>query len=247
MSQSIRRAAEVLELVSTRARTQSEVADRLQVHRSTALRILHTLTDCGLTRRNADGTYSIGYRLAGLAAVASDQFDLPNVARARLRELGSACGHTIHLAALQPGGVIYVDKVEPAGMVRLLSQIGQPVRLHTAGVAKAILAFQPDARVDALLEDYRFEKFTDTTLTSRAAYDRELAVVRERGFAVDDGEQEEFINCIAMPIRDASGDVIAAVSITSLKAKTQLAELVESRAQLDEVTAGISRDLGWRS
>ncbi|QTV80294.1 IclR family transcriptional regulator [Microbacterium sp. NIBRBAC000506063] len=247
MSQSIQRAVEVLEFLSTAPRTQSEVAMHLDTHRSTALRILQTLTDSGLTRRNPDGSYSIGYRFVGLAHVAEEQFDLPIVARPRMQELGHACGHTIHLAALEPTRIVYAYKVEPAGMVRLHSKIGQIVQLHTAGVAKAILAYQEAARVDDLFVGYRFERFTETTRTSREEYDRDLDAVRETGYAVDDGEHEDFVNCIATPIRDASGAVVAACSITALKAKAPLPTLKDMLPDLLHVTDGISRDLGWRA
>ncbi|WP_261166657.1 IclR family transcriptional regulator [Microbacterium sp. Marseille-Q6965] len=246
MSQSIHRAAEILELVSVEPRTQSEVAAHLGVHRSTALRMLQALTETGLTRRHADGRYGVGYRLSGLARTARDQFDLANIARATLAELGRECRHTVHLATLDGDRIVYVDKIEQPGMVRLYSQIGQPVVLHTAGVSKAILAYQPAETVDRMLAGHEFARYTDTTLTSRAAFEEDLERTRERGWAVDDAEYESFVNCIAMPIRDASDEVIAAVSITALKASAELEDLERLQGRLDEVVRAISYDIGWR-
>ncbi|MGO2110420.1 MAG: IclR family transcriptional regulator [Pseudoclavibacter sp.] len=246
MSQSIQRAAEILEFVSIEPRTQSEVGARLGVHRSTALRMLQTLTDSGLTRRHADGRYGVGYRLAGLARAASEQFDLANIARPVLEQLGRDCTHTVHLAAIEGDTIVYVDKIDQPGMVRLYSQIGQPVRLHTAGVSKAILAHRDAATVERMLDGYEYAKHTDTTILSRAAFDRELEATLERGYAVDDAEYENYINCIAMPIRDSSGAVFAAVSITSLKARAELDALAEWRDRLADAVASISHDIGWR-
>jgi DNA-binding IclR family transcriptional regulator len=246
VSQSIQRAAEILELVSMRPRTQSEVAEHLGVHRSTALRMLQTLTEAGLTRRHADGHYGVGYRLAGLASMAAEQFDLRNISRPHLAALGRECLHTVHLAVLDGSSIVYADKIEQPGMVRLYSQVGQPVVLHTAGVAKAILAFQPDVVVDRMLTDHAFTRHTETTLTSRAAYDAELEQVRSRGWSVDDAEYEDYVNCVAMPIRDARGNVLAAVSVTALKARADLAALEKLLPRLHEVVGDVSRAIGWR-
>jgi DNA-binding IclR family transcriptional regulator len=246
MSQSIQRAVEVLEFVSLRPRTQTEVAEHLDVHRSTALRILGTLTECGLTRRREDGRYSVGYRLAGLAQRAIEQFDLAGLARPHLQALGEECTHTIHLAELDGQGIVYAEKIDQPGMVRLYSEVGQKVCVHTAGVAKAILAFQPPAVVDAMLATTDFARHTDTTITSPERYRAELAAVARRGWAVDDGEYEDYVNCVAMPVRDVSGRVTAAVSITALKARASLADLEQLLPRLSEVTTTISKELGWR-
>ncbi|MFF3495786.1 IclR family transcriptional regulator [Streptomyces sp. NPDC002795] len=247
MSQTVRRAIDILEFVARRPRTQTEVGQHLGVHRSTALRILESLTDGGLARRLPDGRYAVGHRLAGLAHLALEQFGLKDVADEHLRLLGEHCGHTVHLAALEGERIVYVDKVDPVDGVRLYAQIGRPVTLHTAGVAKAILAHVPRERADALLADCDFAPHTGTTVTSPAAYREVLAEARTRGWAVDDGEYEDFVNCVAVPVRDSSGEVVAAVSVTALKAKADLGAL-ESGVLPELMTTAdtISKELGWR-
>lgn len=246
MSQTVARAIDILELVSARARTQSEVAEVLGVHRSTALRLLETLTASGLVRRGPDARYGVGYRLAGLAALAQDQFELAAVARPHLEGLCQRSGHTIHLAALEGTEIRYADKIEPPRTVRLYSQVGQPVRLHTAGVSKAILAHQDTAVVAQMLAGYDFERFTDTTITSPTAFDDELARVRERGYAVDDGEMESYVTCVAMPLRDWTGEVNASVSITALRARADLDALQTLLPDLEQTAETISKELGWK-
>ncbi|WP_028923284.1 IclR family transcriptional regulator [Pseudonocardia acaciae] len=246
MSQTVARAIEILEYVCIEPRTQSDVAQMLGVHRSTALRLLETLAERGLVRRRGDGRYGVGYRLAGMAQQALDQFDLAQVARPCLTELCRATTHTVHLAVLERDQIVYADKLEPPRSVRLYSQIGLPVSLHTAGVSKAILALLPADRVEAMLAHCTFERHTDTTITDRAAFLAELDAVRERGWSVDDGEFEDYVNCIAMPVRDATGEVMAAVSVTSLKARADLTALEPLLPQLRAVTSTISHELGWR-
>lgn len=246
MSQTVERAIDIIELTSAAPRSLAEVADHLGVHRTTALRLLRTLTDGGLTRRREDGRYGVGYRLAGLAELAYEQFDLRNLAHDHLVTLSQLSGHTVHLAAIEGDDIVYVDKVDPIGGLRLYSQIGKPVRLHTAAVGKAILSQQPEGVIAAMILRCDFERFTESTITTPEALLSELRVARARGWAIDDGEMEAFLNCIAAPIRKSTGDVVAAVSITALKAKADLAVLEsELLPQLLLTTASISKELGW--
>ncbi|GAA2305879.1 IclR family transcriptional regulator [Streptomyces kunmingensis] len=247
MSQTVRRAIDILEFVARSPRTQTEVGEHLGVHRSTALRILESLTEGGLARRLPDGRYAVGHRLAGLAHLALEQFGLKDVAGEHLRGLGGRCGHTVHLAALEGDRIVYVDKVDPIDGVRLYSQIGRPVTLHTAGVAKAILAHLPRERAAELLAGCDFAPHTGTTLTDPAAYRKALDETRARGFAVDDGEYEDYVNCLAVPVRDSGGGVVAAVSVTALKARADLSALeTDVLPDLVATAETISKELGWR-
>lgn len=246
MSQTVQRAIRILEFIAERPRTAGEVAAHLDVHRTTALRIAQSLQDGGLVRRQPDGRYGVGFRLTGLAQLALEQFDLAAIARPHLVELGERCDQTIHLASLERDTIVYADKIEPTNSVRMRSQIGHPVCLHTAGVAKAILAFLPGSRRDELLAEHRFERMTDTTITSASAFLDELERVRERGWATDNGELEDYVNCIAAPIRGSDGAVVAAVSVTALRVRADLEKLDEYRPMLLDVAERISNELGWR-
>jgi DNA-binding IclR family transcriptional regulator len=244
--QSVARALEIVEFVSSKPRTQSEIAEHLGVHRSTALRLLDTLNDAGFTRRDQHGLHRIGYRLAGLAQQAGEQFSLPALARPYLESLQARTGHTVHLAELAGRRIVYADKIEPDRSVRLYSLIGQPVPLHTSGVAKAILAYQPPQFVDEALNGYVFTRHTRSTLSDADALRAELRQVAEAGWSVDDAEFEDFINCIAAPIRNAASEVIAAVSVTALKAQADLAALKTLVPALLATTESLSKELGWR-
>ncbi|HUX69478.1 MAG TPA: IclR family transcriptional regulator [Cellulomonadaceae bacterium] len=243
MAQTVSNAIEILEFVSARPRTPGEVALLLGVHRSTALRLLQTLTTGGLTRRRPDGRYGIGYRLVGLAQRAKDQFDLQAIAHPHLTTLTGISGFTTHLAALEGVDIVYIDKVEPSGSVRLYSEIGKPVPLHTASAAKAVLAGLPRERTLELLEGWEYRKYTSTTITSKAALLAELDRAQKRGWAVDDGEFEDFVNCIAYPVRAESGDVIGAVSITALRVISDLATLESLVPDLIRTCEAISREV----
>lgn len=244
MSQTVRRAAVILELTSAAPRSLADIGAHLGVHRTTALRLLRSLADTGLARRLPDGTWAAGPGLARLAARAGGQLGLRDLAHPHLAALQEATGHTVHLAALRDDTIVYVDKISPPGPVRMYARIGLPVPLHTAGVSKAILAHLSAAHADDVLDGWEFTPHTPATLTTRAALDQELAAVRERGWAADDGEFEEFVHCVAAPVRNAFGDVTAAVSLTAIRGMADRAALHALLPQVHACATAIATALG---
>lgn len=245
MSQTVERAIGVLELISESPRHPADVAASLGVHRTTALRLLQDLCQGGLARKREDGSFAVGYRLAGLAQSALEQFDLRTIAHSHLLELGRKLRLTVHIATVEDGRVFYVDKVDPQGGVRLYSQIGKPVVLHTSGVGKVILAYMSAEERAHVLDGYSYERFTDATVTTADDFAAQLREIREHGWAADDGEYEPYINCVAVPVRDGTGAVRTALSVTALKAQKDLARLQELLPTIRTTARTISRALGW--
>jgi len=245
VSSTVTRAIAIMEMLSEGPQHPADIAERFGVHRTTALRLLQDLVGGGLARRRPDGTYAVGYRLAGLAQAALEQFDLRAVAHPHLLELGRKLRLTAHVATVEDGRVVYVDKVEPQGGVRLYSQVGKPVVLHTSGVGKTILAFLPEHERAELLAGHHFQRYTGSTITSAAAFDAELERIRARGHGEDDGEYESFVHCVAVPIRDGTGTVRSALSVTALRAQTDLADLRGQLPGIRSTARAISRALGW--
>jgi len=245
MSQSVDRAAAILDACALAPRRLTHLAGELGVHRSTVLRLLQTMERRRLVRRLDDLTWAIGFGLIGMALESLDQMDLRTAARPRLERMGREVGHTIHLAELAGADIVYIDKVEGHGAVRMASRIGAPVPVHTAGVAKTILAGLPADRRDAILATASFERFTASTITVPGDFTDELARVRKQGYAVDDGEYESYLACIAVPVRDHTGAVQAGVSITALCAIEPLDRLRRHLPLLWSVASEISEDLGW--
>lgn len=246
MAQTVTRAIEILEFCGQRPRELREIAQLLGVHRSTALRLVQSLAAGGFVRKDDHGRYGVGFRLAALAQAALDQFDLRTVVHPHIIELSERVGQTVQFAVPQGSRIVYVDKIEPPNSITLNTQIGGFVVVHTAGVSKAILANLPPQQRDPIIRGASFERFTDTTLTTRAALEERLETVRRDGWAFDDGEYELISNCIAAPVWDHAGRVGGAISITTFKARTDLAQLREMLPLLIETTTVISTELGWR-
>ncbi|MDZ8275275.1 IclR family transcriptional regulator [Microbacterium aquimaris] len=244
MSTSTNKALDIIELLSQRPRGPRELSEALDVHRSTVVRLLHSMEPRGFVRRAAGGSWAVGFRLVAIGQHALDDIDLRSVARPSLEVLSEELGHTLHLAALVGSDVVYVDKLDGIGAVRMKSRVGAKALVHTAGVAKAVLAFAPEATRQAAMESCDFERFTDTTITDADALSAEYAAIRERGWAVDDGEAEDFINCVAVPIFGMDGAVQGGISLTAVRSLAPLEVLTGYVEKLQTVADRISRELG---
>lgn len=247
MPQTVDRAIEVIELCSVRPRTLNELADTLGVHRTTAMRIVRSLADAGFVRSAGDGHWGVGFRLAGLAKSALDQFDLRAVVHPHIRRLSDAVGHTIQFAVPDSNRIVYIDKIEPPQSITLNTRIGGDVVVNTAGVSKAILAFLSDDQRDRILDAADWTAYTEATITSKAVMLARLAQVRALGWATDEGEYESFSNCVAAPVRDSNGAVCGAISITAFREKADIEALKLLLPDLLTTTSAISHELGWNS
>lgn len=245
MSNSVERAMRILVELADGPTTISELGRRLEVHRTTSLRLLRTLEEQRFVRRTDDGSYQLGPRMATLAAAALKGLDIRGLAARHLRDLGGSCGQTIHLGALEGNRVVYLDKVESRHAVRMYSHIGALAPLHATGIGKAILAHLPEPERDTLLGDPPFARLTSNTHTDRAALDVDLARVERQGWALDDFEHEEFIQCVAAPVFDASGRVAAAISISAPSMVLDRAALLDLTGDLTATARDISEELGW--
>jgi DNA-binding IclR family transcriptional regulator len=243
VSQSVKRAAEILDSLAAEPKSVIDLAVQFDIHRSTMFRELQTLEEVGYARRRRDGTYALGFRLATLGAAAVDSIDLREAAHSAVRRLHRSVGNTVHVASLIDDDIVYVDKVEDASGVRMYSRVGSPVRLHCSALGKATLAALSLSRRDEVLSRATWERYTERTITSRAAFDLELERSAARGWSVDDGEVEEIVNCIAVPIMSSAG-VVGALSLTALRVVHALPDLEAGIPVLRQTAQQISRELG---
>ncbi|MFD8219301.1 IclR family transcriptional regulator [Streptomyces sp. NPDC007896] len=215
MSQTVDRALSILPLLAEGPADLGQVADRLGVHKSTALRLLRTLHEHGLVYRQSDQRYRLGARLFALAQEAVENLDVREIAHPHLVRLNETCGHTVHLAVYEENEVLYIDKVESRYPVRMYSRIGKPVAITVAAVAKLLLADLPEPERRAVADKLDYPMYTARSTPNAPAFLKELATVREQGWATDLGGHEESINCVAAPIRGADGRVVAAMSVSA--------------------------------
>jgi len=245
VSQSLLRAIELLNELAAKPATLDELAKSAAVHKTTVMRLLHALEEKRMVVRDDEQRFRLGSKLFELSSLALEQRDIREVARPHLAELNARTGHTVHLAAFEGKDVVYIDKFESHHPVRMYSRIGLTASLHSAAVAKVLLADLPRARQEKIAAGLDYVKVTENTLTSPEALLAELDVVRKQGWAHDNAEHEAFVHCIAAPIRDASGTVVAAASCSVPIVMLDYEGLMGLLPELTETTAAISQDLGW--
>lgn len=243
MSQSVTRAARIIDAIAADPRTVAELAEEFGLHRSTMFRELQSLEQVGWVRKRGSGRYTLGTRLAALSKQALDSLDLREVGAEHVRRLQRRTGNTVHLAALMDRSIVYVDKAEDESGVRMYSRIGRAVIPYCSAVGKAILADLDRSGRDAVLDGVVWQRYTELTIDSRERLDRELAITSARGYAVDDREFEAFVNCIAVPIHGPMG-VVGALSVTAIRMVADLDRLKAELPAMRETAELIARELG---
>lgn len=242
MSQTVDRALSILPLLAEGPADLGQVADRLGVHKSTALRLLRTLHEHGFVYRQSDQRYRLGARLFALAQQAVENLDVREIAHPHLVALNEKCGHTVHLAVHEENEVLYIDKVESRYPVRMYSRIGKPVAITVAAVAKLLLADLPEPERRALAEKLDYPRYTSRSTHDATAFLAELATVREQGWATDLGGHEESINCVAAPVHGADGRLVAAMSVSAPNVVVSAEELLGLLPLVRRTADAISRE-----
>lgn len=244
------KALDVLDMVARHGRPVrfTELLGQGGYPKATLYRFLQTLTNQGMLAYDPEAQmYSLGVRLVRLAHAAWAQSSLAPIARPWLDRLSEELGETLHLAQLDQGQVLYVDKRNAARPVDMFSQAGKVGPAYCTGVGKAMLAFLPEDRLEQALSRQSYHAFTAGTLATREALVEELKAIRARGFAFDREEHEPGIICVAAPILSASGRAIGAMSITSTTQRNTLKGLEDFVPRLREVASAIAADAqAWR-
>ncbi|KXO88347.1 IclR family transcriptional regulator [Tsukamurella pulmonis] len=246
MSQSLTRALEILRLLGEGPASLDELADELGVHKTTVLRLLRPLTDARFAYHDAAHRYHLGSRVFDLAARASEQRSIKEIAAPHLIAFNREYGRTTHLAAREGDAVVYIDKLESRDLIRMYSRVGMEANLNSSAVGKVMLADLPDAELRPFVQGIDFTLRTPNTIVAPEAYLHEIEKVREQDWAVDREENEPSINCIAAPVRDASGSVVAAVSVSVPDVVLPFDELMDLLEPLRATCAAISGDCGYR-
>nr|CEL17856.1 Transcriptional regulator, IclR family [Kibdelosporangium sp. MJ126-NF4] len=239
------RALTLLDGLAEGPRTLDQLAGLIGVHKSTVLRLLRTLESHRFVQRDGVRYYRLGTALFDLAHRSLEDRDVRRSVEPALRELNAQTGHTVHLASYEDGEVVYIDKFESRHQVRMYSRIGKRAALHCTAVAKILVSALPDERRREIAKGITYEKKTENTIITPEAYLTELATVAARGYAVDNSEHEDFIHCIAAPIRRARGDVLAAMSLSVPKVLLDLDGLLGLVPDLLRAAEKASAECGY--
>lgn len=194
----------------------SEIVAETGLPKATVHRTLVTLQQERLVRFDERrDCYLSGFGLLELAHRAWAGIDVRDSAADQMKMLWQASGETVHLAVLDDGDVIYIDKIESSKSLRLFSAVGKKGPAYCTGVGKALMAFMDTESQAAAIAKQTFVKHTKATITHADALRERLDGIQQQGYALDEEEHEEGIRCVAAPILDHHGDVVAAISVTA--------------------------------
>ncbi len=242
----VERALNILEAAAHRREgmTNSEISRKLAIPKSSASYILRTLERRGYLRRDAEtGRYRLGLKILSLGGDAQANLDLADVALPFMRSVVERVHLTVHLAVLDQGEAVYIEKVEAPGFFKVNTWVGRRMFLHSTSVGKSLLAWLPRHEVEAIVRQHGMKKRTPRTITAISRLLAELELVREQGYAVDDEENSLGARCLGAPVFDAAGNVTAALGVSGTLTQMDEANMPRIVEALRDSARRISRQL----
>ncbi len=245
-STAVERALSILEGVAQRrdGLTNSEISRKLGMPKSSASYILRALERRGYLRRHQEtGKYRLGLKVLSLSREVLAGFDSGEVARPVLRGLVDRTHLTTHLAILDHGEAVYIEKVDAPGFIKMDTWVGRRMFVHSTSVGKSLVAHLPKEDVEAIIRGHGLKKRTPKTITTPSRFFTELEKVRVQGYAVDDEENSLGARCVGAPVFDPLGQVEAAVGVSGTISQVDDSNLPKIVELVKEAARKISRQL----
>lgn len=250
-SNAVKRALGMLEAIaeSENGLTNSELSRQVKVPKSTASYLLHALETSGYVHRDeTTHRYTLGLQVLHLSHAVLAHLDLRKVALPHLTRFVEETGLPAHLAILERGRAVYIEKVEAENsFVRMDTRVGKRVPVHTTAVGKVLAAPLPEKSVSEILHRLGMERLTPETIVTPTRYLHELQRVLRQGYAFDHEENSLGVRCLAAPVFNERGQVVAAVGTSgtlSQITETVMPQLIE---KIQRTGRAIGLDLGYRS
>lgn len=247
-SSSLRRALGILQSLiepssNGRGVSLSELAASMDMNKSTLLRLIEPLRDAQLVEQAPDGRYRVGIGAVTLGGAYLARLDMRGETRPILEQLAVETGETLHLLVYVQGEVSYVEKIDGPSSIQMASRIGDRVPAYCTASGKVFLAYLPDAHFEQAVAKGMPVR-TPNTITSRELLREELERTRERGFGIDNIENEPDIRCVSVPVFDNAGQIAAAISISGLASRIHGPRITELAQILQRGAEKLSRRLG---
>jgi DNA-binding IclR family transcriptional regulator len=246
--QSVQRALGILELLADcRAELSlTEIGAKLDLHPSTVHRLLGALVQSGFVQQDhATRKYLLGMHALKLAAAMRSATNVTRTAHPYLLELAHRIGETTNLLALDGEGAVVLDRIEPANPLRYTIEIGARVPMHASSSGKLLLAYLDEREVERMLKNRELPALTNNTITNYQQLCAELAKIRQAAIAYDFEERDVGVRCVSIPVRDYTGEVIAAISVAGPSNRMTKPRLQRLSFELKEVGQAISAALGY--
>src|ERR1700730_11322464 len=244
--QSVDRAVAILEILARDGEAGvTEVARELDVHKSTASRLLAALDRRGLvTPGTGRGEFRLGVGLVRLAGAASQKLDVVQESRPVCRALAQEVGETVNLAIMSGRDALYLDQVAGPAALSPHNWAGQRIPLHATSDGKVLLAYLSEAELTACLAP-PLARFTDRTITDLARFPALLGALPRQGYATAVEELEAGVTAVAAPVRNAEGVVVASISASGPSFRMPADRIPVLAGSVRRAATEVSRRLGW--
>ena len=246
--QSIDRALSILEVLSdySEGLGVTEISEQVNLHKSTVYRLLTTLIYKGYVVQDAEtNKYGITLKLFELGSKKVESMDLLSVSKEYTKKLMESVNEVVHLVVREGSEIVYIDKVEANNTIMMASTIGKRSPMYCTSVGKAILAHLPEKKVKEIWDNSKIVKYTDYTITDFEELKTELEDIRQKGYAVDNEENEMGVRCIGVPIFNRHGKVEAAISISGPAIRVTESKISNFSIKVMNTASLISRELGF--
>ncbi len=248
-NQSIGKALQIIEVMAAQGGPMrlQDIAGKVSQPPSTTLRFLNTLMDYGYAGQNDDTLqYFLTMKFSRIGDLVSRQVKIRDVVRPFLEELSKKFEESAVLAVEQSMNVVYIDVVDgPDHLLQTLQRIGKIAPLHCTGVGKCLMLDFDDKKIGELVKTRGLPALTKNTIKTKDALSVELSKAKQQGYAEDSEECEIGVRCVAAPLRDYSGKVVAAISISCPISRLPQEKLSFVRKELSAVSKEISKRLGY--
>ncbi len=250
MNKSINRAFKVIELIAKEGRSLplSEIKVIIDVPKTTTFEILQTLTELGILNVSDDDNklYSLGIKLLVIGTKCLDSINLRKIAHQHLDNASKVTNSIGFLAVENNGNIIYLDKsVHTGATLQPVFGIGMQAPMYCTGLGKALLASYKTKISDAIIKSHGLFARTPHTITKKTDFKKELQLIRERGFSIDNEENEEGIYCLAAPVYDHLSNPIAAISLVTIKYTLTDKKYKEMADCVVDTALNISKEMGY--
>jgi len=223
----------------------TEISKILGVHKSSISRIISTLASEGFLEQNSvNKKYRLGLKLVDLGNLVLNRYDLRDHVRPFMEELGKRTGEIVHVAILEKNEIVYIEKQGEGQTLTVSTKIGGRSPAHASGMGKVLLAYILPEELKAVFSFGPMVKCTPFTINEKPKILKELKKIRKQGFAYDNEESFQGIRCVAAPIFNSNGKVIAALSITAPKQRMGHQRMKDLKKLIVETAQSISRQTG---
>ncbi|MCI6886526.1 MAG: IclR family transcriptional regulator [Lachnospiraceae bacterium] len=225
LNRTTQRTIEILKLVSKNPDgiTLDDICERLELPKTSAYDIVTTLAEMGMVNvdRGQRQRYTIGLTAYRIGINYTNNLDFISVIEPELKTFARTVGKTVFFGVRSDHEVVYITKAEPENPIITTATVGTKNPMYCTSLGKAILAYSDEETRDQVISRIKFRKKTERTILDRESFLKELEIVKEQGYALDAREVEEHMECVGAPVFGSDGNVLGAISVSSLYKPTE--------------------------